>query len=328
MEFVSKSAKYGLILLTVGLGSGYETDVHPIIGETRSYTLWGVLNTRADTQVVRLFPIDDTPDFDHHSDLDASVSSVDLTTGDRHTWKYRRRIGASGTKHTFWAPFTPIHGHTYRLDVERSDGALSSAETTVPHSDVEVLIDVRTTTFLIPVTILGADNVIGVGMTYEATNLPPLDVLPDTRPEVPVVFFPVSVSYEGSGTRIDGGWLYLINMEEDALDVRLAYERNCLVTRENPGIALRSVEFRFIVASEDWVPPGGVFDPEVLVQPGSFSNVTNGYGFLGSGEIYRVRWTPTRILSESLGYTYDRPASGVDPPIPCIGGMPWNPWGG
>ena len=91
-------------------------------------------------------------------------------------------------------------------------------------------------------------------------------------------------------------------------------------------IALRRIELRLLVASEDWDPPGGTFDPDVLVQPGAFSNVENGFGFFGGGFTVSERWTPNIDLLRTIGYTFEAPcAFGPQdipacqlPPEPCF----------
>ena len=46
------------------------------------------------------------------------------------------------------------------------------------------------------------------------------------------------------------------------------------------------------VASEDWRPPGGVFDAEVLAEPGSLGNVRGGFGFVGAAYTTEVTVRP------------------------------------
>lgn len=234
----------------------------------------------------------------------------------------------------FWAPFRPETGHRYRLEVTRSDGAVSSATVTMP-PEVEVTLDENTTSARFPVYIRGeVPNLLDVEMRYEATNLPPVNVWPEGRPVHPPVFFPVDVSYQGTGERIEDGWRFDIDMQEDYEKVRQAYINHCLVTAGAPDIALTRVEFHFIAADSAWNPPGGVFDPEVLVEPGAFSNVENGYGFFGAGEVIAIRWTPPELLRTHLGYRYSRPCqndpspiqSCMEPPVPCLGDDPTGLW--
>ena len=314
-----------LALATVGCESGVDV----VVGEERPFTLWGMFDAGADTQRVRVFTIEGTPGVDRSGGIDAEVVSTDLTTGERRVWIHREVTYEGGdVAHVYWSPFRAQHGHEYRLEVVRSDGAASTAMVTVPQG-VEIDISVRTDDIQVPVTILGdAPNILGVAMRYEATNFPPLDA-PLGVPLFPLLYFPVEVSYDGEGTRIDGGWRFLIDMQKDVEEVRGEYEMNCLVNEDHPGMALRRVEFHLLVASEAWFPPGGQFDPELLVQPGAFSNVENGYGFIGAGEIERFRWTPVASVRESLGFVpgdQQQAQFGSDPPIPCVGENAEDVW--
>jgi len=58
----------------------------------------------------------------------------------------------------------------------------------------------------------------------------------------------------------------------------------------NLGQRLSGMGMTVVMLAEDWAPPGGVFDPEILVQPGVFSNVENGYGFIGSTGRFSAEW--------------------------------------
>jgi hypothetical protein len=192
-------------------------------------------------------------------------------------------------------------------------------------ADVDVTI--RTDSAFVPVVIRGDSiSVIGVGMRYEATNVPPLNA-PEGVPLFPAVFHPVEVSYDGKVSRMDdGGWTIMIDMYADAADVFADYAQNCLITKESPDIALRRVELHFVVASAEWAPPGGVFDPDELVEPGRLSNVENGFGFIGAGELMRYRWTPSANIRYDLGFRYERENSSLNPPIPCIDREPVSVW--
>ncbi len=89
------------------------------------------------------------------------------------------------------------------------------------------------------------------------------------------------------------------------------------------------MEFTALAADSAWAPPGGVFDPDVLVVPGALSNVENGYGFIGAGEGIRVQWIPSvnaRLVAGyraetncEVGPAPDECEDPVVPPIPCIG---------
>ncbi len=315
------------MLLAAGFMLGCETAVEPHIGEERPFTIWGLMNSGADTQKVRVFSIADSPGVDRSEGIDATVSSMDLTTGERREWSHRAVTYEDGdVGHVFWAPFRAQNGHRYRLDVTRSDGAASTATVTVP-SGVEVTLDENSTSAKFPVYIRGdAPNLIDVEMRYEATNVPPVNVWPTDRRVHPPVFLPVDVSYQNTGQRIEDGWRFDIDMQEDFEVVRDVYRKNCLITAGAPDIALSGVEFHFIAADSAWSPPDGTFDPDVLVEPGVFSNVENGYGFFGAGEVVAVRWTPPALLRKHVGYRDTRPCvddpspiqACMEPPVPCM----------
>ena len=61
---------------------------------------------------------------------------------------------------------------------------------------------------------------------------------------------------------------------------------------QNNPWRLAGVLMRVMVVSDDWIPPGGIWDQEVLAQPGTFSNVNDGFGFVGSSGRFSVEWIP------------------------------------
>lgn len=326
---------FGLLLILCSLLYlvGCETTVEPFIGEERPFTVWGLINAGADTQRVRVFPISDAPGIDRSGAIDASVTSTNLTTGQIREWSHRTVTYEDGNVgHVFWAPFKPEEGHSYRIDVARSDGATSTATVTVP-AGVEVEVVATSTSTRFPVYVRGdAENLIDVEMRYEAANLPPVEAWPVGTSAHPPVAYPVEIPYMTEGERIDDGWRFDIDMQRDAEIVRLAYQQNCLITPTAPDIALSRVEFHFIAADSAWSPPGGAFDPEVLVEPNAFSNVENGYGFIGAGQVVAERWTPPPLVRQALGYSDSRPCqngpspSCANPPEPCIGQHPADIW--
>lgn len=330
-----RAARFFVVVLFASALIGCETNVEPLIGEERPYTLWGIFNASADTQRVRVFPIAESPGISRPGEIDATVTSTDLTTGETRVWNHERVTYEDGeVGHVFWSAFQAQNGHRYQLEVARSDGETSSATVTIP-DNIEVTVERTETSPKAFVYVRGdISNLIGVEMRYEATNLPPLYVYPPERPLAPQVFFPVEIPYGERGERIPDGWRFDVDMMEDFEAVRDAFHLNCLVTSGAPGIALRRVEFHFIAADEAWNPPGGEFDPEVLVEPGAMSNVENGYGFVGGGVVVAERWTPSSAVRRHIGYSEEQPCSSqpsptpacMEPPIPCLGDNPDSIW--
>ena len=68
------------------------------------------------------------------------------------------------------------------------------------------------------------------------------------------------------------------------------------------SISLAGLGLRITLLDEAFVPPGGVFDPDVLSQPGTLSNVENGFGFVGSIGRFSVEWLLADTSAKALRY--------------------------
>lgn len=324
--------RYGLFVvcatMAISIVAGCEETVNPIIGSERPFTIWGYMDSGADTQYVRVFRIANSLGFDESTAIDASVASTDLTTGERVVWNHKTvYFDSVKTGHVFWSPFRAGYEHRYRLEVVRSDGAMSSAEASVPPK-VDFQIEVEDGGLFVPIRISGnIPNLVGPRVIYHAMNLPPMEAWPPGTNVHPPVLHSVAVPYGERLKRTNNGWLLTVNMLEDTSAVRDDFEANCLVTSPQysaPDIWLRSMEFSVLAADSAWQPPGGILDPNFLAAPGTFSNVKNGYGYFGAGESIRIHWAPTEEARLSAGYTYDvRCMRAFDadacrnPPVPC-----------
>jgi hypothetical protein len=66
------------------------------------------------------------------------------------------------------------------------------------------------------------------------------------------------------------------------------------------GIILIEMRVEMLAVNEAWDPPGGEFDAELLVQPGTMSNVEDGFGFVGAGyELEREYLPPDSVLQDA-----------------------------
>ena len=318
----------GLFAVTAGC----DESVDAIVGSDVPFTVWGFLDAAADTQYVRVFEIIDTLIPDVERGIDARVSSMNLTTGERREWTYEAVLFDSLiTGHFFWSPFRAQHEHRYRLEVVRSDGEMSGVEVLVPpYVDFEVQADLDNT--LVPVQIRGeVPNLVGLRVVYHAVNVPPAQAWPSGTPVAPPVQLPVIVSYDDLVERIPSGWRFAIDMERDFDIVQRVYRINCLISdpeESAPDVWLRKMQFSALVADSAWAPPGDVFDPNVLSVPGTFSNIENGYGFFGAGMAIGRVWTPSTETSLAAGYDFQRRCTGLfpqnvpecwNPPVPCMG---------
>ena len=68
------------------------------------------------------------------------------------------------------------------------------------------------------------------------------------------------------------------------------------------SISLAGLGLRITLLDEAFVPPGGAFDPDVLSQPGTLSNVENGFGFVGSIGRCSVEWLLADTSAKALRY--------------------------
>ena len=67
-------------------------------------------------------------------------------------------------------------------------------------------------------------------------------------------------------------------------------------------ICTRELTLTVHIGNEEWVSPVGLFDPDVLVEPGTLSNISNGFGFFGAGYTESVTWDPSNLLLIQAGF--------------------------
>ena len=130
------------------------------------------------------------------------------------------------------------------------------------------------------------------------------------------VLVPVQVSYRGLEEPTDNGWEVRADLFKDRDVVIQEMGSFCITTS---FITIRAAEFEFFIGDDEWNPPGGTFDPQILVQPGTFSNIENGYGFFGAGYSFEfaIRLSSSRL--SQIGYAIERPCpsdAGLDPSEP------------
>lgn len=306
IKFFSSGLLLACVLGLAALLAGCETNVDPFTEARRPFTIWGYLEAQADTQFVRVFPIEKRIGMDRSGPIDARVVSTDLTTGEQRVWTDSViTFGPGNVGHVFWSEFRPQSGRRYRLEVSRSDGEMSHAEVRVP-APLEVTLPDSPTDFKIPVRILGEDlNLVGLGVKYVGVPAFPANPWPAGTPSPPAIVFPVKISYFEKLQPISGGLYFQIDMKEDYLAIQEEYQRNCLPK----DMVLQRMEFEFLSANDAWTPPGGIFDPEVVVEPGAMSNVENGLGFFGAAQSVSVRWFPPADVLRKAGFASGAPCT-------------------
>ena len=282
------------LLIIAGLNFGCEEDVVSVLGTDRPYTLYGVFSPQLDTQWVRVFPIDDILELESPDPLDAVFTTLNRSSGLRRTWQDSIIQESNGQfAHVFWSPFVAEYGHEYEVSIQRSDGATTHVLAAVPQFAELELREPILAPAAHPVFVNApVPRLFDIIVTYTISY---------RLPGTPIIRSRFPIDYSTFERLQDGGWEIRIQLWQD-----FAFIRNTLIedlalslTEE---ITLEDLEIDLVIASADWDPPGGVFDAEVLVQPGLFSNVENGFGFVGAGYRRNLDWLPPDEVIQSAGF--------------------------
>ncbi|MDX1740840.1 MAG: hypothetical protein R3178_06080 [Rhodothermales bacterium] len=283
-----------VIVAVLALGACSDT-VDPFIESDRRFSLYGMLEMDRDTQYVRVVPVTLQLEPSSEAPLDVTFTSRDLVTDDVVVWRDSlMQLGGEWT-HIFWAPLRIQASHTYRIEVDGMvDDVVTQLETTAPDRiSGEVLAENLT---LSPVngTPPGTQRVRWPNLDREPFRVelwyrfldrieaPFIDVL---SPAGAVLVPPAPGS---------SGWDVRVDLREDREQMRdvIDIESNALM---GLGVEITLLDAAF-------QPPGGVFDPDLLSQPGTFSNVENGFGFVGIVGRYSVEWVLSDETLAELGY--------------------------
>lgn len=291
-DFAAYLLTVAAVILVFGL-SACDEGVDPFIEADRFHTLYGYLDTASDTQYVRVIPLRREIGGTGDPEIDATVTSTALESGQVIVWRDSVvQMSDESIAHVFYAPFRPIPGWTYEIEVRRSDGIVTSAETTLPLAENATVVEPQFSG-------AGANQ----RVVWEGIDFPPFRVevwyrFANTLPNQPfreavVVYNDFDIGAPAGGDT----WEVVARLSRDKAAVA-----RILGVSEDARLPLLGVGMRLAIKDERWRPPGGVFDREVLVQPGTFSNVQNGFGFIGSVNQYTVEWALEEEVLTRLGY--------------------------
>ena len=295
-----RSGRIHLVLCTTLLAClllGCDESVNTRLEIERPFSVWGVINPKADTHAVRVFEIENTIRLVRPDPLDAVVTTTLLQTGAQQAWQDSViQLPDGDFRHVFWSVFEARAGESYRLDVTRSDGETASAVTTIPPPVVLEALEPDTAIVreaFMPVFIHGAPPALPrIDVEYVVVGFRPEGSLP--------IFNPVTFSYAGRPVQQEGGWLLEIDLIEDFKVIFEVFDADADLSSEI--VDLREINVRIHVGDENWVSPIGVFDAELLVEPGVFSNVENGFGYFGAGYVETIELRPPTILLRRAGF--------------------------
>lgn len=276
-----------LVIILALCSAGCEESVNPVLEDGRPFSMYGFFNARSDTQAVRVYANDRILARLEPDPLDARLTVTDMTTGDAFALRDSVvRFASGGAGHVFWGLFQTHYEHRYRMEATRSDGAMASVEVVMPPlvqaSIQDPIIHMRFVR--IPVVWDNAPRLNNIRVVY-TTNF-----------GRHLYRYPLDQSTES------GGQLVVINLSGDANEIFRSAVRSGVRVAD---LRLRTVEMHVLVSSEGWEPPGGLYDPELLIEPGTFSNVENGFGFVGAGYDADFSFAPTDSMLVMAGFFTD-----------------------
>ncbi len=282
--FIKRTTVLNALLCTLCILLGCEAPVDPVLDTASPFTVYGYFTTGADTQSAVIIPIRGKLEPGDPTEIDARVRSEDLKTGETVMWRDSVVFYESGRfAHVFWAPFRAEADHSYRLTVSRSDGRSVQAVVRVPEE---------------PVATFKEPTIFGVSVVTQKVAWKPVTRLLETE----VAYFvnaalksrTIVINYEGE--RADDGWIIDVQLTEDKEVI------DDIIGKQAGAITLSAIEMRIVSVNDAWNPPGGTFDYTLLAQPGTMSNVENGFGFVGAGVADTLRWRPEKEILKLLGY--------------------------
>ncbi|MEX2399960.1 MAG: hypothetical protein WD423_04255 [Rhodothermales bacterium] len=257
------------------------------------FSMYGALSPQRDTQSVRIYPIQEflvQPDADDIEDI--RVTSTNLQTGVARTWQDTVVVGLNGEpEFIFWSVFEATYGTVYRIEAERtSDGARSFAEVRVPE-----LVDI----------VVENPRIQGVEIAIRGEGIRVLKPLVEYFVGVPGSGYlnrRYAFSYQGREQKTDEGWMVEIDFADERITVQSFYNIDTPPLQSGSdcaAITLLELSLEVLVGNSSWDPPGGIFDPNLLIRQGAMSNVENGFGFIGAGYRTSSDVTPPSDIVEA-----------------------------
>ena len=282
-----------------------DTAIDPFVNEDRFFTIYGFIDVLDPQHTVRVIPITRTPEKIENpatASIDAEVFSTNLNTGVRREWNHSlERLSNDLYAHIFSTTFPVQPRHTYRIEVRRSDGARTWAQTTVPLFTDPALFDLApyavspdSSEITQEVVIRGVPSPGDLLVNYRFTALTPDLVFGEDND---IVRSSVEIPYGRTGDPTDDGWRFTLNLSADQAAVREHITAFLRGGQSIGTVTLNSIGIQMKVLDENWVLPAGEVNVDTLAQPGAFSNVQNGFGFWGSIGLYIQEWAVPPDLS-------------------------------
>jgi hypothetical protein len=269
--------------MLVATAAGCAEDVATPPPSGAAFTLWGALDPESTTQAIRVIAVTTVIE-DQPGPLDATVTSTDLRDGAVTTWRDSIVTFSNGTTgHVFVADLDVDYNGVYRVEVTRSDGAAATAIVTVPPL-VEAFLETDEG---------GSPEEGALWPGVPQLNAPAVTaVIQDAGCAVSSATVPFTAIANALAEPIELGW---------RTQFSLARLREELPTHLANGAVLQ-LRLDAEVASVEWRFPTDDFDPEILIEPGAFTNVEGGFGFVGAAYPAELVWVPDPRATERAGF--------------------------
>ncbi|MEM6647238.1 MAG: hypothetical protein AAF730_13400 [Bacteroidota bacterium] len=292
--------------------TGCEESVDPILETDVPFTLFGYLDPKADVQSIRVFPIESEFDTRIERPIDAVVTSTNLTAGGTVTWTGENVFfSENGTfGHVFSAPFAAAYGQDYEIEVRRSDGATSSVAVSVPPAVTNVFAQPPDQVFNAQLPRPGVEQdvrfVSGFSTFLDAT-LTYFTRVKRTGAGGNSFFTrdTLSIAYEERMAQAGDGWDFTVALSEDRFTLAEMLVNRQAIDDEDDCIIVERMRASVFVTNDEWTPPNGRFDVNEIIQPGTFSNVDNGFGFVGAGYTEEYLWRTPEPEMQLASMLYD-----------------------
>lgn len=283
------------MVVVVCLLPGCDESVDPIIETERPYTLWGWLDPTRTHQRVRILEIEPLLEETRPEPLGAMVTLRNMATGETTIWQDSVVQFSSGSYgHVYTAHQVVDFNTTYRLEAMDMHGEISAVTVLTPPGTDPEITEIQSVRGNVRVRVAwrNAPGILKLGLVYNVT----LSTFRNPEPEafsVPVLSGTISGSAQA-------GYEILVEPSRDIAELYAALN-------VSPGglseIELLGIDVRPFVVAGDWTAPGGQFDPELLVQPGTMSNVDNGFGFVSAGFVDSFVIELPDDAAENAGFT-------------------------
>lgn len=261
-----------------------EAFIDPFKNDGKYYTVYGYLDESRNfqagaRQAIRIIPVTRragqiTNENAPEADFDGRVflTDVDLEQT-REIPRTLRELEPGVWGHIFETALFVQPNHVYRLEIVRSDGITTSAETQVPATS-SMRIEQEPPTVNTDSTVITQDiRIAGAGALWE----------------VDVIYYSDSGGscFNASENRVSYGRAGALQGDDWALQLNLSEDLGALGLRNT---TICSMGLRARILDDQWVFPDTTLTPEAFTLPQSLTNVENGYGFFGSMGLFQSDW--------------------------------------